>query len=184
MRSEAGSSNGTFDHRYLVMFFSKLIESFGDTIAPINPFASQPKDEKTTPDPESTKRRRLDAQRKSEKQAEANGVFAKKQRVFYHNRSTNTKHDAYIVGVHFDDGPDKPYCECFLGSLDRGIAASSILIDFILAYSDTIRYKKQQEEIQDDGTTKANIVEVEKQTTPDRLGRVKWDEEKSWRLLQ
>ena len=58
------------------------------------------------------------------------------------------------------------------------------LIDFILAYSDTIRYKKQQEEVQDDGTTKANIVEVEKQTTPDRLGRVKWDEEKSWRLLQ
>jgi hypothetical protein len=25
---------------------------------------------------------------------------------------------------------------------------------------------------------------VEKQTTPDRLSRVEWDEEKSWRVLQ
>ena len=58
---------------------------------------------------DTVKRRRLDAQKKAEELAESNGVFAKKQRVFYHNKSTNTMHDAHIVGVHFDDGPDKPY---------------------------------------------------------------------------
>jgi hypothetical protein len=94
------------------MFLSKLAESIGEILAPINPFANESKDVKPSwSDPVSTKRRRLDAQKRAEKLAEANGVFAKKQRVFYHNKSTSTMHDAYIVGVHFDDGPDKPYCE-------------------------------------------------------------------------
>lgn len=48
----------------------------------------------------------------------------------------------------------------------------------------TIRYKKQQDEVQDDGSTKTGIIEVEKQTTPDRLELVEWNEEKSWRILQ
>ena len=48
----------------------------------------------------------------------------------------------------------------------------------------TIRYRKQQEEVQNDGSTKTSIAEVEKQTTPDRLHRMEWDEEKSWRVLQ
>jgi hypothetical protein len=94
------------------MFLSKLVESIGEILAPINPFANDSKDDKPSgSDPVSTKRRRLDAQKKAETLAESNGVFAKKQRVFYHNKSTDTMHDAYIVGVHFDDGPDKPYCE-------------------------------------------------------------------------
>ena len=94
------------------MFLSRLVGSIGDALAPINPFAnhSESDDEKSNkPDPERIKRRRLDAQKKAEELAESNGVFAKKQRVFYHNKSTDTMHDAYIVGVHFDDGPDKPY---------------------------------------------------------------------------
>jgi hypothetical protein len=48
---------------------------------------------------------------------------------------------------------------------------------------DTIRYKKQQEDVLEDGTKQSSIIEVEKQTTPDRLDRVEWDEEKSWRVL-
>jgi hypothetical protein len=36
----------------------------------------------------------------------------------------------------------------------------------------------------EDGTAKAIIVEVEKQTTPDRLDRVEWDEEKTWRVIE
>jgi hypothetical protein len=92
------------------MFLSKLAEGLYDIVAPINPFASQSKDSKSnSPDPEGIKRRRLDAQKKAEELAESNGVFAKKQRVFYHNKSTDTMHDAFIVEVHFDDGPDKPY---------------------------------------------------------------------------
>ncbi len=55
------------------------------------------------------KRRRLDAQKKAEDDAEARGVFAKKQRVRYHNKTTDTVCDAVVVGVHFDDGPEQPY---------------------------------------------------------------------------
>ena len=97
------------------MFLSKLAES----ISQINPFSNHSSaadnsstDDDVTTNPEmidTVKRRRLDAQKKAEELAESNGVFAKKQRVFYHNKSTNTMHDAHIVGVHFDDGPDKPY---------------------------------------------------------------------------
>jgi hypothetical protein len=38
--------------------------------------------------------------------------------------------------------------------------------------------------VEEDGSTIVQIVQVEKQTTPDRLSRVEWDEEKSWRVLQ
>ena len=94
------------------MFLSRLIGSIGDALAPINPFANQFESEhekSNASDLESIKRRRLNAQKRAEESAESQGVFAKKQRVFYHNKSTDTMHDAYIVGVHFDDGPDKPY---------------------------------------------------------------------------
>jgi len=61
-------------------------------------------------DPENTvQQRRLDAQRKLEADAESRGVFAKKQRVRYHNKLQGRWDDAVIVGVHYDDGPDKPY---------------------------------------------------------------------------
>lgn len=55
------------------------------------------------------RKRRLDAQRKLEEDAESRGAFAKKQRVKYHNKLHGRWDDAVIVGVHYDDGPDKPY---------------------------------------------------------------------------
>jgi hypothetical protein len=59
---------------------------------------------------ETQRKRRLDAQRKLEAEAESRGAFAKKQRVEYYHKATGTWYDdAHIVDVHFDDGPDKPY---------------------------------------------------------------------------
>ncbi len=105
------------------------------------------------------RRSRLDAQIKAENDAAARGpnFFAMKQRVRYLNKTTNSVCDAVVVGVHLDD-PDDPYY--------------------------TIKYKKQCEETADDGSKNVVIREVEKQTNPDRLSRVPWDEDKSWGLLQ
>ena len=92
------------------MFLAKLVDSIGNILAPIIPINNQSNNEKSKgQDLKYVKRRRLAAQKKSEEIAESNGVFAKKQRVFYHNKSTDTVHDAYIIGVHFDDGPANPY---------------------------------------------------------------------------
>lgn len=44
-----------------------------------------------------------------ERSAESLGVLAKKQVVQYNNKSTGTKHKAFIIDTHLDDGPDKPY---------------------------------------------------------------------------
>ncbi|KAL3793668.1 hypothetical protein HJC23_010240 [Cyclotella cryptica] len=139
------------------MVLSKLAELIGlyDVLAPIRS-DDNCKPEET--DRVSTKRSRLDAQKKAEEVAASRGVFAKNQRVQYHNKLTNAVSDAVIIGVHLDDGPDDPYY--------------------------TKRYKKQQEVVQDDGSPSVRIVEVEKQTNPDRLSRVEWNAEKSWELLQ
>jgi hypothetical protein len=51
----------------------------------------------------------LTAQKEEEDRSRKIGQFAKKQRVSYHHRGTNKQYDAVIVGVHLDDGPDKPY---------------------------------------------------------------------------
>ena len=51
----------------------------------------------------------LKAQKEEEDQARESGKFAKKQRVSYHHRGSDTYYDAVIAGVHLDDGPDKPY---------------------------------------------------------------------------
>ena len=48
----------------------------------------------------------------------------------------------------------------------------------------TIKFKKQLEEELEDGSNKVEIVEVEKQTNPDRLTRVPWDEDLAWKVLQ
>lgn len=53
--------------------------------------------------------RMLEAQKEEEERAAKYGKFAKKQRVSYHHRANDTYYDAVIVGVHLDDGPDKPY---------------------------------------------------------------------------
>ena len=51
----------------------------------------------------------LKSQKDAEDRAENAGLFAKRQRVIYLHRGTNTQYDAIVVGVHFDDGPDDPY---------------------------------------------------------------------------
>lgn len=56
------------------------------------------------------RKRKLDAQWKLEEEAKSRGAFAKKQRVKYYHKTTGKWYDdAHVVGVHFDDGPDKPY---------------------------------------------------------------------------
>ncbi len=114
---------------------------------------------KSSVDENRLRRSRFDAQIKAENDAAARGpkFFAKKQRVLYLNKTTNSVCDAVVVGAHLDD-PDDPYY--------------------------TIKYKKQCEEIAEDGSKTVIIREVEKQTNPDRLSRVPWDEEKSWEVLR
>lgn len=166
-----------------IIMFSKFAEQLGlyDILAPISS-KQRSSSSDTTEDRESctinnnnnnssspdnrngnnerTKRRRLDAQFKAEKDAEARGpnFYAKKQRVRYHNKATNSVCDAYIVGVHYDDGPNHPYY--------------------------TIKYKRQCEEILKDGSKRTVVREVEKQTNPDRLSRLPWDENAAWKVLQ
>jgi len=150
--------------------FSKFAEKVGlyDFLAPETKKRSKSKeseDDTTTiansfSDEQQLKSRRLDAQLKAEKEAAARGpkFFAKKQRVRYLNKTTNSVCDAVVVGVHYDDGPDNPYY--------------------------TIKYKKQCEEILDEGSKRTYISEVEKQTNPERLSRVPWDEDATWKVLQ
>lgn len=51
----------------------------------------------------------LKAQKEAEDRAEKDGLYAKRQRVLYVHRGTDKQYDAMVVGVHFDDDPDKPY---------------------------------------------------------------------------
>lgn len=53
--------------------------------------------------------RRLKTQYDFEQKAEKINQFAKQQRVLYHYKAEDKWFDAVIVGVHLDDGPDKPY---------------------------------------------------------------------------
>mmetsp|Transcript_50790 Transcript_50790/g.61209 ORF Transcript_50790/g.61209 Transcript_50790/m.61209 type:complete len:147 (-) Transcript_50790:225-665(-) len=101
---------------------------------------------------------RLRTQFEQERAAESLGVFAKKQRVQYLHKQTNQHYDAVIQGVHLDDGPDRPYY--------------------------TIIYKRKDTITDDDGTERETIIEIEKQTTPDRLKRVVWDEDEVWQALK
>ena len=106
------------------MFFTKLAEKVGilDIVAP--PAKTTPQKNKKTynnDDDRFTKYsmqqtnsdvqrvRRLRGQAEIEKNAEKNGHLAKKQRVKYYHKMNDTYYDAFIVGVHFDDGPDRPY---------------------------------------------------------------------------
>lgn len=104
------------------------------------------------------RKRRLDAQQKAETEAESRGAFCKKQRVKYHNKLLGKWDDAVIVGVHYDDGPDKPYY--------------------------TIRYQKEEADTDEDGNAETKWVNVEKQTTSERLLRVPFDPDASWELLK
>ncbi|GFH60106.1 hypothetical protein CTEN210_16582 [Chaetoceros tenuissimus] len=101
--------------------------------------------------------RMLEAQKEEEERAAKYGKFAKKQRVSYHHRANDTYYDAVIVGVHLDDGPDKPYY--------------------------TIKYKRPNTYENDDGQEITEEIEIEKQTTPDRLKAVPFDYDKTWKII-
>ena len=55
------------------------------------------------------KQREDETQRKLEMEAETKGMFAKRQNVIYYHKGSNKKYYSQIIGVHFDDGPDRPY---------------------------------------------------------------------------
>lgn len=67
---------------------------------------------------EDRKREILRVQFDEEINAAANGYFCKKQRVMYHHRVEDAFYEAVIVGVHFDDGPNKPYYVSLLQEYD------------------------------------------------------------------
>ena len=53
--------------------------------------------------------RRLKSQFEIEQRAEKVNQYVKKQRVLYYSKLEDKWIDAIVVGVHFDDGPDRPY---------------------------------------------------------------------------
>jgi hypothetical protein len=74
-------------------------------------------------------------------------AFVEDQRVRYFCKATAIWFDALVVCVHSDDGPDRPYY--------------------------TIRFWRTDVVNDEDGHESALLRMVEKQTTPDRLERVK-----------
>jgi len=99
---------------------------------------------------------RLRTQYDSERAAESRGVLAKGQCVYYvvNTETGSNTYEAVVVDVHLDDGPDNPYY--------------------------TIKYKKPVTVQNEDGTESQEIIEVEKQTNPDRLRRMVWNDDASW----
>jgi len=100
--------------------------------------------------------RMLHAQRASEMNAKKHNMYAAAQRVDYFHKSNGQHFEAIIIGVHLDDGFDKPYY--------------------------TIRYTRP-ESIEEDGQVKLCLIDIDKQTTPDRLRPLPWDEDKVYEAL-
>ena len=48
----------------------------------------------------------------------------------------------------------------------------------------TIKYKKAETQVGDDGNERTYYIDMEKQTYAERLGRLAWDEEKSWEIIK
>mmetsp|Transcript_10227 Transcript_10227/g.12943 ORF Transcript_10227/g.12943 Transcript_10227/m.12943 type:complete len:149 (-) Transcript_10227:441-887(-) len=101
--------------------------------------------------------KKLKTQYDSEQRAEKINQFVKRQRVSYHAKAEDKWIDAVVVGVHFDDGPDRPYY--------------------------TIKYKKLEQSNENCNEFK-KYIDMEKQTNAERLTRLPWDEEKSWALIK
>ena len=94
-----------------------------------------------------------------ERELMANPRFVKNQRVrYYHKMSDTWIDDAHVVGVHLDDGPDKPYYTISY-PCDGGFGG---------------------------GDTDGNVQRkrTEKQTTEDRLEAARWDEDRTWEILE
>jgi hypothetical protein len=100
--------------------------------------------------------RALHAQIASEMKAKKIGMLAQRQRVNYFHKPTEQHFEAVVVGVHLDDGPDQPYY--------------------------TVRYKRP-DVTDDDGTERIIFTEIDKQTTPDRLTVLPWDEDAAFAAL-
>ena len=103
------------------------------------------------------KQQLLQAQRHREEEATRRNKYCDKQRVRYFYKAANKWYDAVVVGVHYDDGPDKPYY--------------------------TILYVRNEVEMDEEGNESVIHKKVEKQTTPDRLERVNFDADKTWDVL-
>ncbi len=58
---------------------------------------------------EKIKYNRIKTQYDLEQKSMMNKQFAKWQRVKYYSKGDDMYVDAVVVGVHFDDGPDRPY---------------------------------------------------------------------------
>jgi hypothetical protein len=61
--------------------------------------------------------KRLETQKEKEEEAATRGAFIKQQRVKYHHKASDAYYDAVIIGVHFDDGPDRPYYVSIMSNL-------------------------------------------------------------------
>lgn len=102
------------------------------------------------------RQRVLEGQVERESKARQSGIFVKNQRVrYFHKASQQWIDDAHVVGVHHDDGADRPYY--------------------------TIQYRNRP----DDSSSVDDPPQppMEKQTTHDRLEAAEWDEEKTWSIL-
>jgi uncharacterized protein with LGFP repeats len=99
----------------------------------------------------------IDNQQQREEVASARGAFVENQRVRYFFKANDTWYDATIVGVHYDDGPDRPYY--------------------------TIRFWRNGVEYDENHMESVVRQVVEKQTTPERLERVAFDPELTWKIL-
>ena len=99
----------------------------------------------------------IGTQRQREEVASGKGAFVENQRVRYFFKGNETWYDAIIVGVHYDDGPDRPYY--------------------------TIRFWRNCPEYEENHMDSVDRQVVEKQTTPDRLERVNFDPELTWKAL-
>ena len=97
----------------------------------------------------------LQYQKTQETKALARNSFCKHQRVLYTHKASGRKYEAVIVAVHLDDGLDRPYY--------------------------TIRYNAATPVGQEDTNVPAEP--MEKQTTPDRLAYLAFDEAKAYHII-
>jgi hypothetical protein len=91
------------------MFFARLSEEMGlfDFLAPRK--SEQKKKQEQREKEKNELESSMEMQRAKELDAERRNAFAVNQRVRYFHKSSNAWYDAYVAGVHLDDGPDKPY---------------------------------------------------------------------------
>ena len=124
--------------------------------------------------------RMLHAQRASEMNAKKHNMYAAAQRVDYFHKGNGQHFEAIIIGVHLDDGFDKPY---YVSYLDHTFFFNERSLYLCNKFGlQTIRYTRP-ESIEEDGQVKLCLIDIDKQTTPDRLRPLPWDEDKVYEAL-